>query len=103
LSVKAHQTLIERTHADIFALFNRVTNGNGSLRIDDHLAHARVADHDFVGGNSALLICARNQALRDHTNQSRCQLRTNRSITLRGHATDHTINRLGGIIRVQRA
>ena len=69
--------------------------------IDDAIADVGGGDHDFDGGNAALVVGAAHQALADDGFQRGGHLQANLFLLRRRKDGDDALNRFGGVERVQ--
>src|SRR5713226_7276882 len=102
LGVEIEERLIERLHAVLAgAGGDGVVDQSRLVRVDDAVADVPGGDHDFDGGNAALVILAAHQALRNDGLQSGGKLQTNLLLLGRGEDRDNTLNCFRGVESVQ--
>src|SRR5258708_20965848 len=102
LRVEIEERLIERLHAVLAgAGGDGVVNQARFIRVDDAIADVARGDHDFDGGNAALVVGAANETLGDHGLERGGKLQTNLFLLRRRKDRDNTLNGFGGVKSVQ--
>src|SRR6267143_1406083 len=102
LRVEVEERLIERLHAVLAgAGGDGVMNQTRLVRVDDAIADVTGGDHDFAGGNAAIVIRAAHQPLRDDRLQRGGKLQANLLLLRRREDRDDTLNRFRGVEGVQ--
>src|SRR6266436_6247118 len=93
LGVKIEERLIERLHAVLAgAGGNGVMNQARLVRVDDAIADIASGDHDFDGGNAALVVGAAHEALRHDGLERGGKLQTNLFLLRGREDRDNTLN-----------
>src|SRR5712692_3922349 len=102
LRVEIEERLIESLHAVLAgARADSVMNQARFVRVDDAVADVPGGDHDFAGGNAAIVIRAAHQALRDDRLQRGGKLQANLLLLRRREDGDNTLNRFRGVESMQ--
>jgi hypothetical protein len=99
---RASSRVIESLHAVLAgAGGDGVVDQTRFVRVDDAIADVSGGDHDFDGGDTAFVIGAANEALRNDGFQRGGKLQANLFLLRRREDGDNTLNRFGGVQSVQ--
>src|SRR5579862_9981912 len=102
LAVKVEERLIESLHAVLGAAGgDGVVNEASLVGVDDAIADVGGGDHDFNGGDAALVVGAANEALRNDGFEGGGELQTNLFLLGRREDRDDALDRFRGIESVQ--
>jgi len=98
LGVEVEERLIEGLHAVLASAGgDGVVDQAGFVGVDDAIADVARGDHDFDGGNAAMVVGAAHEALRDDGLQSGSELQANLFLLGRREDRDDTLDRFGGV------
>src|SRR5207245_7242191 len=93
LGVEIEERLIERLHAVLAGTGgDGVVNQARFIRVDDAIADVAGGDHDFDGGNAALVVGAANETLGDDGFERGGKLQTNLFLLRRREDRNNTLN-----------
>src|SRR5258708_26329281 len=102
LRVEIEERLIERLHAVLAgAGGDGVVNQACFIRVDDAIADIAGGDHDFDGGNAALVVGAANETLGDDGFQRGGKLQANLFLLRRREDRNNTLNGFRRVESVQ--
>src|SRR5882724_12085426 len=102
LRVEIEERLIERLHAVLAgAGGDGVVNQARFIRVDDAIADVAGGDHDFDGGNAALVVGAANETLGDDGFERGGKLQTNLFLLRRREDRNNTLNGFRRVESVQ--
>src|SRR5579862_2011468 len=102
LAVKVEERLIESLHAVLGAAGgDGVVNEASLVGVDDAIADVGRGDHDFNGGDAALVVGAANEALRNDGFEGGGELQTNLFLFWRREDRDDALDGFRGIESVQ--
>src|SRR5688572_23126312 len=97
--VEVEQRLVEGLHAEAVRAPHHFLDLR-DLAAEDQVRDERRADHDLHGGDAALGLLARYQALRDHRADVQRQVHQELLALLLGEEVDDAVERLVGAVRV---